>query len=76
MPFLGGQQANQVYVEASGQVTEGWQYTPFQDYTESVFPDTVGQAMVARTDVAAGLDAWGERLRTYATEQGFEVLGG
>jgi multiple sugar transport system substrate-binding protein len=75
MPFLGGQLANQVYVESSRQVAEGWQYTPFQDYTESVFPDTVGQAMVARTDLQAGLDAWGERLRTYATEQGFQVQG-
>jgi multiple sugar transport system substrate-binding protein len=75
MPFLGGQQANQVYVEASKQVSEGWQYTPFQDYTESVFPDTVGQAMVNRTDLQAGLNAWGERLRAYATEQGFQVQG-
>ncbi|MHA6620460.1 ABC transporter substrate-binding protein [Pseudonocardia sp. DLS-67] len=75
MPFLGGQQANQVYVDASKQVSEGWQYSPFQDYTESVFPDTVGQALVNHTDVQAGLDAWGERLRTYATEQGFQVQG-
>ncbi|OLT02604.1 hypothetical protein BJF90_29115 [Pseudonocardia sp. CNS-004] len=75
MPFLGGQQANRVYVEASKQVPEGWQYTPFQDYTESVFPGTVGQALVNRTDLQAGLDAWGERLRTYATEQGFQVQG-
>jgi multiple sugar transport system substrate-binding protein len=75
MPFLGGQLANQVYVESSRQVAEGWQYTPFQDFTESVFPDTVGQAMVNRTDLQAGLDAWGERLRSYATEQGFQVQG-
>jgi multiple sugar transport system substrate-binding protein len=75
MPFLGGQLANQVYVESSRQVAEGWQYTPFQDYTESVFPDTVGQAMVGRTDLQAGLNAWGERLRSYATEQGFQVQG-
>jgi multiple sugar transport system substrate-binding protein len=75
MPFLGGQLANQVYVESSKQVAEGWQYTPFQDFTESVFPDTVGQAMVNRTDLQAGLDAWGERLRSYATEQGFQVQG-
>lgn len=75
MPFLGGQKANQVYVDASKQVSEGWQYSPFQDYTESVFPDTVGQALVNHTDLQAGLDAWGERLRTYATEQGFQVQG-
>jgi multiple sugar transport system substrate-binding protein len=75
MPFLGGQQANQVYVESSKQVAEGWQYTPFQDYTESVFPDTIGQSMVNRTDLQAGLNAWGEMLRSYATEQGFQVQG-
>jgi multiple sugar transport system substrate-binding protein len=75
MPFLGGQAANQVYVESSRQVAEGWQYTPFQDYTESVFPDTVGQAMITRSDLQAGLNAWGDRLRTYATEQGFQVQG-
>lgn len=75
MPFLGGQKVNQVYVDASKQVSEGWQYSPFQDYTESVFPDTVGQALVNHTDLQAGLDAWGERLRTYATEQGFQVQG-
>lgn len=74
--FLGGQQVNKVYVEASQNVPEGWQYTPFQDYAESVFPDTVGQAMAAGTDLGAGLQAWGERLRSYAAEQGFEVRGG
>ena len=75
MPFLGGQQANQVYVDASKQVSEGWQYSPFQDYTESVFPDTVGQALVNKTYLQAALNEWGERLRTYATEQGFQVRG-
>jgi multiple sugar transport system substrate-binding protein len=75
MPFLGGQLANQVYVEASKQVPEGWQYSPFEDYTESVFPDTVGQAMVNHTDLQAGLNAWGERLRAYAKEQGFQIQG-
>jgi multiple sugar transport system substrate-binding protein len=75
MPFLGGQKANQVYVDASKQVSDGWQYSPFQDYTESVFPDTVGQSLVNHTDLQAGLDAWGERLRSYATEQGFQVQG-
>lgn len=75
-PFLGGQPANQVYAEASSNVGEGWQYTPFQDYAESVFGDTVGQSLTGSSDLSQGLEAWGERLRTYASEQGFEVSGG
>lgn len=75
-PFLGGQQANQVYVEASSHVGSGWQYTPFQDYAENAFDDTVGLAISNRSDLYAGLQAWGQQLRTYATEQGFTVSGG
>lgn len=74
--FLGGQQANQIYAEAGSNVGEGWQYTPFQDYAESVFGDTVGQALTGSADLSEGLQDWGAQLREYATEQGFQVSGG
>lgn len=71
--YFGGQQINQVLVEASKNVVPGWEYLPYQVYANSIFPDTVGQAYANRSDLNAGLTAWQENLVTYGESQGFEV---
>ncbi len=71
--YFGGQEINKVLVEASQNVSTGWEYLPFQVYANSVFPDTVGQAYANKTDLNVGLQAWQENLVTYGNSQGFEV---
>ncbi|WP_026930457.1 ABC transporter substrate-binding protein [Glycomyces tenuis] len=71
--YFGGQQINQVLVEAAGNVEPGFQYLPFQVYANSIFPDTVGTAYVDRSDLNTGLQAWQEQLVTYGNSQGFKV---
>ncbi|WP_239648079.1 ABC transporter substrate-binding protein [Nocardiopsis ganjiahuensis] len=71
--YFDGQQANQVLAEASGLVAEGWHYMPYQVYANSVFGDSVGPRIDAPGDVHEGLEEWGEELRSYGEQQGFDV---
>jgi multiple sugar transport system substrate-binding protein len=71
--YFGGQQINEVLVQAAADVREGWQYLPFQVYANSVFGDTVGQAYASQGDLNAGLLSWQDQLVSYGNEQGFAV---
>ncbi|MEN2738452.1 sugar ABC transporter substrate-binding protein [Microbacterium sp. X-17] len=71
--YFGGQKINQVLVDASKNVSSGWEYLPFQVYANSVFADTVGKAYAAKSDLNAGLVAWQNNLVTYGNGQGFQV---
>ena len=71
--YYGGQKVNQVLVDASKNVGQGWTYLPFQVYANSVFPDTVGKAYTGHSDLNAGLQAWQEKLVAYGNQQGFTV---
>ncbi|HMR50145.1 MAG TPA: sugar ABC transporter substrate-binding protein [Arachnia sp.] len=71
--YFGGQEINKVLVAASENVSEGWEYLPFQVYANSVFPDTVGQSYANRSDLNAGLKAWQDNLVDYGTSQGFDI---
>lgn len=71
--YFGGQQINQVLVDASKNVAPGWQYLPYQVYANSVFPDTVGTAYTSSSDLNAGLQAWQEQIVSYGDSQGFSV---
>jgi multiple sugar transport system substrate-binding protein len=74
--LFGDQKPNRVLADAAGHVAPGWQYLPFQVYTNSVFKDTVGQSISAGTNVAAGLSAWQERIVDYGKQQGFDMSTG
>jgi len=76
LEFFGGQQANKIFAEASAQVGPGWQYLPFQVYANSVFKDTVGQAIAGGGDLAGGLSTWQEQITTYGRQQGFTLAAG
>ena len=74
--FFGGQQVNQLIVEAAEQVGEGWQFLPYQSYANSIFGDTAGQSFLSKSDINVGLKAWQDALIDYGNQQGFEVDGG
>ncbi len=71
--YFGGQQINKVLVDASKNVSTGWQYLPFQVYANSVFADTVGKAYAAKSDLNAGLKSWQQNIVDYGNKQGFSV---
>ncbi|SKA88659.1 carbohydrate ABC transporter substrate-binding protein, CUT1 family [Agreia bicolorata] len=75
-PYFGGQKINQVLVQSSKDVVKGWQYLPFQVYSNSIFNDTVGKAYANKSDLNAGLEAWQKATADYGNEQGFTVKAG
>jgi multiple sugar transport system substrate-binding protein len=72
-PYFGDQKINQVLAASADAVAQGWSYLPFQVYANSVYHDTVGQAYVGGTTLAAGLKAWQDASLKYAKDQGFTV---
>ena len=74
-PFeaYGGQPANQVGAASAESVIAGWQYLPYQGYANSVFTDSVGQALGSNGDLNAALVEWQDTLVTFGNEQGFSV---
>lgn len=71
--YLGGQKARQIFAESARNSVVGWQWLPFQPYVSSIYKDTVGQAISAKTSILDGLAAWQDRIAQYAQEQGFTV---
>ncbi|HEY5320965.1 MAG TPA: sugar ABC transporter substrate-binding protein [Galbitalea sp.] len=71
--YFGGQKINKVLLAASQSVPSGWQYLPFQNYAQTVFADSVGQAYANHSDLNAGLRAWQATLVKYGNAQGFTV---
>ncbi|RVX43735.1 carbohydrate ABC transporter substrate-binding protein (CUT1 family) [Nonomuraea polychroma] len=74
--FFGGQKINQVLGDASAAVKADWQYLPFQVYANSIFKDTVGQAIDGGGDLAGALKTWQDRISAFGTEQGFTLSSG
>lgn len=74
---LGNQaNANQILLQASGDVASGWQYLPFQVYANSIFQDTVGQDIASDKDISAGLQSWQQRIVSYGQSEGFTMTTG
>jgi multiple sugar transport system substrate-binding protein len=71
--FFGGQQINQVLVEAANSVLPGWQYLPWQAYANSIYGDAMGPIYADKGDLADGLLAWQDANVSYGQEQGFTV---
>ncbi|MHA7238726.1 ABC transporter substrate-binding protein [Arthrobacter sp. TMS1-12-1] len=71
--FFGGQKVNELFADISSTVDTEFQWLPFMDYAYSAFNETVGVSIGEKGDLGAALDAWQERLETYATDQGFTV---
>ena len=71
--YFGGQQINQVLVEAAKSVLPGWQYLPWQAYANSIYGDAMGPVYASKGDLADGLTAWQDANISYGQEQGFTV---
>jgi multiple sugar transport system substrate-binding protein len=71
--YLGGQKANALFSEAAAAMPAGWEWLPYQQYANSVYKDTVGQAINNKTDLNVGLQQWQDRIVTYGQEQGYTV---
>ncbi|MGR7003240.1 ABC transporter substrate-binding protein [Yinghuangia aomiensis] len=73
LPYFPGEKPNEVFADMSKAARPGFQYLPYQVYADSIFKDTVGQALQHGGDLNAALAAWQDRLKTYGKEQGFTV---
>jgi multiple sugar transport system substrate-binding protein len=71
--YFGGQKINEVLVQSAKDVVTGWNYLPFQVYSNSIYGDTVGQAYANKSDLNDGLKAWQKATADYGNEQGFTV---
>ncbi|MGK5501392.1 ABC transporter substrate-binding protein [Streptomyces sp. URMC 125] len=71
--YFGGQEANRIFAQSSADVSEGWNYLPYQVYANAVFNDTVGKAYVSDRPLSEGLKAWQRSCIEYGREQGFTV---
>jgi multiple sugar transport system substrate-binding protein len=71
--FYGGQEVNALFADVSETVDSTFEWLPFQEYVTSSFNDTLGKAIADKGDLAAGLTAWENELKDYATNQGFTV---
>ncbi len=71
--FFGGQQVNQLFAEAAGNVDTDFQWVPFMDYVFSSYTDVMGKAIAARGDMVGALADWEATLKKYASDQGFTV---
>jgi multiple sugar transport system substrate-binding protein len=71
--FYGGQQVNQVFAGISDTVSADFTWPPFLDQTVSDWDETVGKSLAGKTDTAAALDQWQQRITSYAESQGFKV---
>jgi multiple sugar transport system substrate-binding protein len=71
--FYGGQQVNQVFADIGDTVNTTFQWPPFLDQVVTDWTETVGKSLADKTDTAAAVDQWQERIATYAKGQGFTV---
>lgn len=71
--FYGGQEVNALFADVSTTVDSTFEWLPFQEFVASSFNDTVGNEIAEKGDLSAGLTAWENEIKEYATNQGFTV---
>jgi multiple sugar transport system substrate-binding protein len=72
--FFNGQQVHKLFGEiADTVVNPSFQWLPFNDYVSSTYNDTVGAAMVNKTDLSAAMQEWQDLLVEYGEQQGYTV---
>ena len=71
--FYGGQEVNKVFIESSGQVDLGFEWSPFQDYVYSQMTDQLGAASKGEISLMQALDNLQKKVVGYAKSQGFKV---
>ncbi|MFF4259874.1 ABC transporter substrate-binding protein [Streptomyces sp. NPDC001663] len=71
--FYGGQKVNELFAGIGDTVSTSFQWPPFLDQAATDWTETVGKSLADKADTGAALDAWQQRLTTYAKKQGFTV---
>ncbi len=71
--FYGGQQVNQVFIDASENVDLGFEWSPFQDYVYAQMTEKIGDAASGQTTFPEAMEAVQSSTAAYAKEQGFKV---
>lgn len=72
--YFGDQKINQVLVDGAKNVLPGWQYLPFQIYSNSVFGDFVAtEAYQQKQPMLPALEKWGQDMVKYGNDQGYTV---
>jgi multiple sugar transport system substrate-binding protein len=71
--FYGGQAVNEVFAEASSNVAQGFEFSPFHDFYASSLNDALGAAVGGNGTLADALDKLQETVVAYATDQGYTV---
>jgi len=72
--YYGGQQVNQVIVDAMDSVGEGWTFLPFGAYSNALYSDIVIPQMAPGESVSDALIEWHDALRAYAADQGYTLV--
>jgi multiple sugar transport system substrate-binding protein len=73
LAFAGGQKVNSVFIGASNNVDEGFEWSPFQDYVYAQLAENVGAAAKGDTTIPDAMDKTQSSVTGYAKEQGFKV---
>jgi multiple sugar transport system substrate-binding protein len=73
LAFAGGQKVNSVFIDASSNVDEGFEWSPFQDYVYAQLAENVGAAAKGDTTIPDAMDKTQSNVTDYAEEQGFKV---
>jgi multiple sugar transport system substrate-binding protein len=71
--FYGGQQVNQVFASASGNVDTSFQWSPFQDYVYTQMTNQLGVAINGKSTFEQAMNNLQSSVVTYAKNQGFTV---
>jgi multiple sugar transport system substrate-binding protein len=71
--FYGGQQVNQVFAAASGNVDTSFQWSPFQDYVYTQMTNQLGVAINGKSTFEQAMNNLQSSVVTYAKNQGFTV---
>jgi multiple sugar transport system substrate-binding protein len=71
--FYGGQEVNQLFVDASDMVNTEFRWLPFMLFVTQSYIETVGKAIDSRGDIPGSLDDWQSAIVDYAKAQGFTI---
>lgn len=72
--FYGGQAVNEIFIESSGQIARGIQYSPFQDVVAAQFESELAVAAASGTSLVEAFDRMQANVVDYASAQGFTVI--
>lgn len=68
-----GQKVNEIYFKAAEKINTNWSILPYNNQMDSDFKDIVVPEMKEGGNITSALSKFQDKLKTYGTEQGFNV---